>query len=415
MSWNPVVNKFVEIKNAAINAGISLWDYNPEKETCLEYWVRLLDNTEYKEILVYLKLTEYEDLLLLKYADYNEIFTDESTFDYDTFWDAFDGLYRECRSLVINFKTCEPVLTPFRKFRNLNECAETSYEEVCRRISTASCVEFSNKLDGSMQSARFYNGKIVMSGSQALNPDCSWRLKDGLKRLTSNENYVRMLRANPGRTFVFEYIAAKDAHVVRYDFEGLFLVGMRDVATGIEASYAEILECAGRYGVLTTEVYDKTLDQVISELDDKTAAEAEGFVLNIDGFKVKIKYNDYVTMHRMFSSACSPRPIIESIAEGRFDDLIAKIPAGYRNLALSIAGIVFEYKARTEGEVEEAFDRAPKSDKKEFMLWVNANVPHRIQGYVRNRYLGFPVNVLKKSNSYLRLKEITDFNSSLGE
>ena len=64
-------------------------------------------------------------------------------------------------------------------------------KQIQERISKAFCVEFSDKLDGSMQSARYYNGQIVMSGSQAVDPSQSWRLRDGYSRLT--ENHRKMI------------------------------------------------------------------------------------------------------------------------------------------------------------------------------------------------------------------------------
>lgn len=158
----------------------------------------------------------------------------------------------------------------------------TSYENVRRRIKEASCVEISNKLDGSMQAARFYNGQIVMAGSQSLNKDTSWRLEDGYRMLMGQEGYQNMLKEHADKTFIFEYISERDAHVVKYDVEGLFLIGIRNVEDGKEASYKEVLGFAEKYQVPTTEVFLKTLDEIIAELDDKKSSEAEGFVVNIN-------------------------------------------------------------------------------------------------------------------------------------
>ena len=417
MSWNVVLNKFIEIKNKAIDAGIDLWGYDKDSETCLENWIRMLNEAEYIELISSLQLNEYGDLLLVRYGNYSNVFGGESEATFDTFWDLYDGFYRECRSVVINIKKDELVLVPFRKFRNLNEGEETSYENIQKRMKTAKCIEFSNKLDGSMQSARFYDGEFVMAGSQSLDRENSWRLADGYRMLTENDNYLNMLIEHADKTFIFEYISARDAHVVKYDTEGLFLIGIRDVNTGEEASYKEVLDYAARYGTLTTEVFDKTLDQVISELDDKKSSEAEGFVVNIDGYKVKIKYNDYVYMHKMLSAISSINLIIQNIADDRFDDLIAKVPLAYRNRVMNIADIVFKYKNETENMINETYAKAPKDDKKEFMIWVSENADIRIQGYLRNKYLGKGYNVLKRQSSYLKLKDmgVDDYEYTIEE
>lgn len=414
MSWNVVLNKFVEIKNKALETGKDIWAYDSTDQACLKYWVSLLEDGEYKakheQLIHFLELNEYGDLLLVRYANYTDVFSggDESM-TMDDFWNMEDGFFRECRSVVINIRKDELVLVPFRKFRNLNESEETSYENIAARIREASCVEFSNKLDGSMQSARFYNGQVVMAGSQSLNAENSWRLADGYRMLDEKEGYKKMLMDHQNQTFIFEYISQKDAHVVKYEIEGLFLIGIRDVETGREASYSEVLHYAAEYDIPATEVFDKTLDQVIGELDLKRSSEAEGFVLNIDGFKVKIKYNDYVYMHKVLSELSSINLIIQNIAEERFDDFIAKIPNAYRDRVMKVARIVYDYKSKTETEVEEAFAAAPKTNRKEFMIWVTENIDRKIQGFVRCRYLSGKgsFNVLKRNGiGYLKLKDM---------
>lgn len=70
----------------------------------------------------------------------------------------------------------------------------------------AHTVEFSNKLDGSMQSATWYNGEIVMAGSQAINPENSWRLQDGYRMIRALPGYEKMLKDFEHHTFIFEYM-----------------------------------------------------------------------------------------------------------------------------------------------------------------------------------------------------------------
>ena len=416
-SWNIALNTFLEIKNKAAATGQDLWNYNRNIETCLAYWARLTGEPVYTEMLRNLEICEFKNLLLLKYANVTEAVLDGETVSPDAFWDLYDGLYRECRSVVIDIVRECLVLTPFRKFRNINESEETSYENVRDRISRASCVEVSDKLDGSMQSARFYQGEIVMAGSQSLNPDFSWRLKDGLRMLKSLPGYEKMLRDNPDLTFIFEYISKQDRHVVQYDTEGLFLTGVRSVLDGREASYREVLDFASRYEIPATRLFDKTLDEVMGELDDRAASEAEGFVLNIDGFKVKIKYNDYVFMHKVVNTLTAINVVIENIAEGRFDDLLSKIPLPFRGKVMRVAAIVRAYEKETNEAVDAAYRAAPKGSRKEFMVWVNSNVDRKIRGYVRMKYLGQPYNVLKKSTGYLKLKDmgVTDYKEVLSE
>ena len=411
MSWNPVLNKFIEIKWAFLRtfSRDELYDYDRSKQTCLDYWVEKLDNPEYIELIKPLQLIEHRGLLLIRYGNYADVFGGEDDVTPDEFWDKYDGFYLECRSVVIDIKENRLVVTPFKKFRNLNECEETSVENISKRIKDAKCVEFSDKLDGSMQAVRYYNDSIVMCGSTSLNPEFSWRLKDGYKMLFNRAGYIDLIMDNPLLTFIFEYISMKDAHVVVYtkEQEGLYLIGIRNSATGEEYSYADINTYAKKYNIPSTTVFDKTLDEVVKELDDKKSNEAEGFVVNIDGYKVKIKYNDYVNMHRVLSEISSVNLVIKNIADGTFDDMISKVPTAYKDRVMKTANVVFKYIHNTELEIKELFDKAPKDDKKEFMLWVENNVPNKIKAFVREKYYGKEYNLIKnKSGRYLKINEM---------
>lgn len=408
--WNPVLNKFIQIKTefADLFGKEALWSYNPKEETCLEYWARMLNNPAHATLIEPLQINEHDGMLLIRYANY---WSSDDKYDTEKdFFKRYDGFYQECRSIVLDIHDEELVLTPFKKFRNLGECEDYSLDAIKERIKIAKTVEVSDKLDGSMQSARYYRGNYVMAGAQALDVKESWRLQSGYHLLT--ENYKQMLKDNPDYTFIFEHITEADAHVVKYskEQEGLYLIGIRNVNTGEELSYKTVLEYASRYGVRTTKTFDKTLDEILSELGDKKSDEAEGFVLNIDGFKVKIKYDDYLLMHHMLDRLASPNAIIRAIAEGTYDDAIGRIPEGHRERVEIIANAVRNAVSQKEKQVLMYFRSAPKDDIHTFMKWVDENVPRLDRGYVRCKYLGKPYNILKTKNG--AYKKLSDLNIS---
>ena len=417
MSWNPVLNKFIEIKNEYQNKfGHIEYNYTEgytdETETCLERWVSELNNPEYAELLSCLELNQHENMLLIRYGRYSNIYDGEIEASGEDLWDRYDGFYRECRSIVIDVVNDCIILSPFSKFFNINELEETSLENIQRKIDNANTIEFSDKLDGSMQSARWYNNKIIMAGSQAINPANSWRLQDGYRMLNENPRYKEMLKKNPNFTFIFEYISLKDAHVVKYtkEQEGLYLIGIRNVLDGRECNYKSVIDIANKFNIPTTKLFDKTLEQVMSELDDKSSDEAEGFVINIDGYKVKLKYNDYVHIHKALSKLSSVNLIIRSIADDKYDDLLAKLPVAYHDQVKKVAAIVVDYINRTEKTIREYYNEAPKDNKKEFMIWVSENIPREYQGYCRELYFGNKINAIKSGNDkcphYKRLKDM---------
>lgn len=424
LSWNPVLNKFIEIKNEyKRRIGYITYyykeGYTDETETCLERWVSELNGIEpfnqyqeYEDLLSCLELNQHENMLLIRYGRYSNIYDGEVEASGEDLWDRYDGFYRECRSVVIDVENDCIILSPFSKFFNINELEETSLESIKRRISKAKTIEFSDKLDGSMQSARWYNSRIIMAGSQAINPDNSWRLQDGYRMITELPGYKEMLMKYPECTFIFEYISIKDAHVVKYtkQQEGLYLIGIRRVDSGEEYDYRTVLNFARAFNILTTKLFDKTIEQVMSELDDKSSDEAEGFVINIDGYKVKLKYNDYVHIHKALSKLSSVNLIIRSIADNKYDDLLAKLPVAYHDQVKKVAAIVVGYISRTEKTIREYYNESPKDNKKEFMIYVSKNIPREYQGYCRELYFGHDINVIKSGNDkcphYKRLKDM---------
>lgn len=412
-NWNLAYNLVMQVKDTfmkEVNQGEDVSNYN------FETWLVSLNNDYFNKVFSFLDVTQYGTMVLLKYKGYQYIFKDGV--DNTNFWNMYDGLFRYCRSIVIDLQNEDIVLLPQSKFHNLNEIDGWMLEDVEDKISKAKEVEVTNKLDGSNQNARYYNGKIIMSGSQALDPNNSWRLADGYAMLT--DNHVRMMKEFPNYTFMFEFISQKDAHVVCYskEQEGLYLFGMRNVLTGIEVSYENVVLIAQYNGVKTTEIYKKTLEEIIDESKKYTSDEKEGWVINIifdddTNFKVKLKTEDYVHMHKILSKLTSPNLVVENIAENRFDDFFSKVPITHRDKINKYAEIVYNYVNSMEANTRRYYHIAPKEDKKEFMIWVDTVVPKQYRGYVRSIYLGKEYSFLKKGA--VKVPSYKSFNEILKE
>ena len=414
--WNPVYNYIMKVKDKAIQKRIDVC--NPDisfKDIVKEVGTE----TEIKMAEI-LQFNRYKDFILIRYGSYTDILSGETEIAMDNMWDIYDGFYRECRSLVIDIRNEIIVLSPFKKFRNLNEGQENTIENVNRMISACRSFEVSNKLDGSMQSASFYNGEIVMAGSQAINMNESWRLQDGYKMLMENEDYISMVKSYPSLTFIFEYISLKDAHVVKYkkEQEGLYLIGVRDKRNGKTCSYKEVLCFAKQYKVKTTSVFNKNMEDIMNDIKKYKSNEMEGFVLNIDGFMLKVKCDDYVQIHKTISHMSSTNGIIRAIADNNFDDFISKIPEAYKERIWEIAKIIFEYLHRINKYIKEQTQTCISfsQSKKDFMIYVNKKYPKNIKGYIINEYLGRENNFIKSGNEkqphYKKLNEMKEFLES---
>lgn len=393
--WNPIYNILMKMKD----------DYRKKFKNIDTYdinsWIEKLDKEEYNNFFSCLQTQQENEILLIRYglAEMQR-----------GMWEDKNSPYRECRSIVIDLKNEAIILTPFRKFFNFGEVEENSFENIQKKLKTAKIVEYTDKLDGSMQSARKYRGSIFMAGSQSINSNNSWRLADGYLMLT--QNYKKMINKNWWNTFIFEYISLKDAHVVKYEAkdEGLYLIGIRNVFTGKEKHYFEIEKVAKRYGVKVTKIEKTTLEEILEKSKELKSENKEGWILNIDGHRLKFKCDDYVDLHRMLDFVSSINVIIKCIADNTYDDLISKIPDAYKNRVECIANEVFKYVNTTKNEIKKYYELAPKENKKDFMIWIDKNCKKDIKNYVRMEYLGQEYHLLKtirgETTSYKKLSDM---------
>ena len=359
-----------------------------------ENWIDLLRQDS---LMQPLNINVYKNYMIIKYRSLIDSFDDAD------FWDKNNGFYKQCRSLVLDYVNEEVVLWPYDKFFNINEREESSYENVVDRINHGENVFFTEKLDGSYIAARYYNGEYVLSSSGNLNPE-TYHVYLGYDYLQRGLT-LDMLRDNPDITFIFEMISDRDQHVVNYrdkkgyDY-GLYLTGMVDSNTGENYS-PDIVKFVGEeYHQPTPAIYDMSLDEVLGSLDTKSGDEAEGFVLFVDGYRAKIKYNDYVRVHHTIQNINSIKATVEAIRGDYFDDFISKIPAGYRSIIDGYLDKILEYVSNCNDKVENYLkiaknECADYNDRKTFMIWVNENVDKDYSAWVRNTYLG-------RKNDYLK-------------
>lgn len=381
-----------------------------------------IDMEEYKKIVSGMEITQYGSLALFHYADFSVIYGEFNPEDY---WNSFGGIYRTCRSTVIDLSNGETVIKPFDKFFNIGELPETSIDTVEELIKNAKEIEISNKLDGSIfcvcnrivkdKSLTGYGLDYIETNfctSQSLNPDTSWHLAMGIDLYRKDSAIQEMLKNLPVyTTLMFEMITKEDAHVVYYPSEmyGLHLIGARE-PSGRLLNYSEVLALADKYGVKTTEVFNRTFSEVFSSLDEKSSDEAEGFVIRIDGKYFKLKYNDYVTVHKTINRLVSASGVIEAFREGKLDDLISKVPVTYKEKIIEISDIIASAAEAVRRVQQIAVRKCMYKELKEQMLWIQKNVPKMLQGRCINavKYSDFGL-FSERTKGTMKLKEIEEF------
>lgn len=394
-NWNPVFNLVMEIKDKYME-NHEVNDYNIVK------WCKELNEQKFNYFMNGVDTSIEGSFVLFKYSLVKgeiDIATNK------------DSIFREARSVVIDIDKEEIVCAPFRKFFNINELGETSIDVVKENIKNASLIEITNKLDGSMQQARFYNGKILLTGSKALSPKHSNNVKDGYTLLTAN--YVKMISENDKYTFLFEYIAPADAHCVNYhDTHKLFLIGIRDVYTGYQFTYHEVHDFSKKYNVPMTEFEVKDFDALADECKKYHSDEKEGWVIRVDNNMYKMKCDEYLEIHKFLYHITSTNILIKAVADGYIDDLIAKIPSMQRAKVKQVADIIINFANDFWHKAVDYYDNAPKNDDKAFAKYVMTEVPKDYQSVVFSQKNNYEWNPLKKKlNSetpqYVKMNYIT--------
>ena len=426
-AWNPVYNEIMRLKAEYLKLNSSGDIYDPEgSKTCVDKWILATNDHFWAEIRPFLVLKQLKSVILFKYGNLailGDLAAEKGLETPQQLWEAWGGFLTYCRSISIDLEKEVIVTAPFDKFFNIDELPSTSWEVVKGLMDKASSIEFSNKLDGSICICRYIGQEedegffVTTSGSLDANEEKASVLRD-VKHMffdPNNENSTnlrRMVQTFPQYTFMFEYIAVNNRIVVKYskEEEGLYLIGIRNIYTGECFNYQEILEIASNFNVKATSVFNEGLNEIMELIKTKKSDEMEGFVINVDGHLFKLKTDDYVKIHRILAKISAPNVIIQAIADGIYDDLLAKVPEAYREEVGKIATVVVNYEIDMAAKVQEYYDQAPKKDKKEFMIWVTDNVPSKYQGAVRNKFLGKENNFLKQTKgafvSYTRMKEI---------
>ena len=394
MYKNPVLELFVEIKTAYINENGSeqLFSYGNDTN-CLAYWTsHISDNKKYQAILSYLEINEHNGFVVIHYSDLGVDF------------DAYDGLFRECRSITIDVKNDAIALLPFAKFFNVNEREDTQINLVKQMIDSAKFVEFSTKLDGSFIAMRWYNGKLILASSHNLDKNKSVIVEQAYHYL--NDGILKLVQDNPATTFMFELIG-DNRIVVAYDKAnyGLYLWGMRDSVTGYEYSYETTLDYAEKYDVKSTNLLNSNFEDILAQVhnEDFDPTLGEGFVINVCdndnvNHRYKIKYDSYVLLHCIIGKATATNNIIQAIRNGSSDDLISYIPDAFRDRTIEIVNNVKLYVSLKETEVKHYYDavvaKCGNCDNKIFALAAREVVPAEYFGKVMNLKNG-------KKNDYL--------------
>lgn len=330
----------------------------------------------------------------------------------NSMWDAYEGFLAELRGTVYDTRDMSVVSNPYYKFRNLNECDAYSEANVRAAIdANGGRMVATEKLDGSLIQLRYVEGEDRDGGA--------WR--DGMLVTTSNTldgsasapqnshlvnvrrmyihaaddgRYRDLARAYPGKTLCFEFVRPDvDPHVVTYDREdwGLWLTGMRDVETGCLSSHEEVAAAAERFGIPHPKVVATDFDECMRVVREGSGSEMEGMVTDIDGWLVKMKLDDFLSLSRIHHSLegnSGFKDILRMTHEGTIDDAMGGLPPESREAVDAIVARAGAYQSRMSAAIDAVMAGAPDpaADRRAFAQWVSAQpIPRRWRQYLFGR------------------------------
>lgn len=232
------------------------------------------------------------------------IYTYSRKCQYEKLWDS---ITKDCRGLILD-KDGNVIAKPFPKFFNLeeHELSEIPNEPF----------EVFEKLDGSLGIIYHYNDEWHIATKGSFNSDLSIIAKGLLKKYNTQFGLI------PGWSYLVEIIHPKSRVVVDYNGEEkLVVLGCYNIETNKEGSIEHMVsegwEIVKRYDGISD---FKMLKETIT--DDK-----EGYVVRFkNGFRVKIKGEEYIRLHRILTNF-STTDIWDILRNGGdMDEFLERVP-----------------------------------------------------------------------------------------
>lgn len=296
----------------------------------------------------------------------------------------------ECRGHMFQMKDGEPIAlvsVPLNKFFNINENPFTMDLDL-------SNPEFIiEKLDGSLISTYMCNDKVRMKSKGSLHSVQA----QAAQKLFDSEAYTEFRDMvteyeRYGFTVIMEYTAPDNRIVLGYSEPKLTVLAARSVK---DLSYVSWDWLSSMHQFRNNMAEDFTLkfsgrmDNFIDEVRDML--HIEGFILGLaNGQRVKIKTDEYVSLHRTKDSVNSPRRLFECVIQGGSDDLKSL----FADDGIAV-GLINDMEALVQrefnnliDEVNGFYDDNKDLERKEYAILGQQQLSRPLFGLAMQRYTG---------------------------
>ena len=195
----------------------------------------------------------------------------------------------QCRGIVIDLQRERCLVMPYEKFFRLGEL------DGWRRVDFAGETpdEIVEKLDGSLVSLFRHRGRLRFASKGSFDSEAV----RAAERLASRYPLERLELDRANHVFEVVYRESRFPHgftSVRYEHEGLYLIGIRDRVTGEMAPYARVRARAEAIGLRFPRRFEGSFDEAVAWCDAPRWVNAEGWIANFKGRRVKLKRRAYM-------------------------------------------------------------------------------------------------------------------------
>jgi len=231
-----------------------------------------------------------------------ELFSYSLQCQFERSWNQYNLL---ARGLVLCPKKEKVVALTYPKFFNYGECSPYIPNESF--ITTG-------KMDGSLGIIYFWNNEWQVNTRGSFQSEQAIWAKNWL-----NKN-INKTMLKPGVTYLVEIIYKENKIVIPYDYEGLVYLTSYSEKGYEPVDYDGLSKIfMKKAGFLLTTVHSYQSIEEMVEIAGKLPYTDEGFVIRFEsGYRIKIKSDDYVRIHRLISNV-KPLFIWECMING--DDL----------------------------------------------------------------------------------------------
>jgi len=251
----------------------------------------------------------------------------------------------QCRGLIMD-SAGNIVARPFKKFFNIEQVSELP----------SLPFEVYDKADGSLAVMYWVEDKPYIATRGSFNSD---QAKHATQLLHTKYAHI-WENLNKNHTYLLEIIYPENRICVDYgDMDDLILLAVIDTQTGEDQPLTDV-------GFPIVHRYDGVND--LAKLRDLELKNKEGFVVKFsNGFRVKMKFAEYVRLHRILTNV-SNVVIWENMSSGKpLDEMLEMVPDEFYNYVRSVES---ELKTKYT-EIEEKAKASFKvlGDRKETALY----------------------------------------------